>query len=1620
MAPFNLKFVSYVPPASSGNPEGSGSAPELAPKRARGRPKGSKNKPKDGCFEQPVATATSMSAQRGIIVNPTDFALASIPSPARCNDDAQLAVPVLPRNVPAVSLENTITPADTTLDTHPSSVRCDVDAQNVASAQNLDAGLGLSNTAIRPVNAALTSNLGTARCNVDAQTAPSMHLPDASAQPSRNMDVAAPAHHFHPSTARRDIDAQTISSSTQPPHTAPSRRAGAPATASNMARGRGVVDRARVQPDVDTGTLAPPSLPSASSTPELSPLGLITDVENESNLSSFLSGGIGQDEEPDSEPNGAASRSERVPFPEWFQNRVNTLLEELRHDLKPLGGQSRHYKEGQFWIRPKSVWSSLGGISLKPTDLYSPKFFLWDPLSLLGKTYTLRCPDCNHYLTRGGVVERPRRVVDVDSTFWLIGYTYECQIIATGGCNARFRSWDQRILQRLPRALAAEFPARLTWRSGLSTRAFGVVRSCFQHGMGSEEVADMFRMQHLRRYDELRLQYLRTKIGQIGISPAYEPFLPFEDRSTRGFHGFTPSGQWLRDMYDEFIESHRDTMNQHMAMRSAEICAIDHSHKIAKHIFKVDGVPIFTALLTVTNEKAEIRVCIFVATKSQSQYEEALRRHANELPIYGHQLPQLFYTDNITDKPMLEKIYDSLRVGVVPVEKYSYLPMFASPGFVRQPEQLDTQVSINNVMRSLCDEIPAGGHIVIGFDSEWNVDVAPHGRLTGQGPPAIAQIAYKDRVYVLRIGEMLSRKALPAELVNLLRSPQVIKAGRQVNGDLRRLAVAAGHPPNQFCGALDLAAFAKDRFLVTTATLSLADLFAAIFQQCLPKNDTERVSSNWSDTELTAAQLEYAARDAYASLLLYHEINKTPLPLPFSPTQTLPHGTPVLLLTDDNKKLAARGVISVLASEEKFNGENLTKTRTVITVGEIVVPGAIIAQNREKGTGRKLALQDLGSIPFDILAHRSHVRIRPIVSAADTNMADCLIPETPELDNSPPVDPQTPMDEHGVEMISVTEGLNIADSDAEESGGSPQQSREPDTASAAEGETVLGPAALPAHARLIRSRVLKDIFHVFHMIYISRTHGLRQEFCQALRDAMLIPHPADKALIEVYLKSQNVTWDNMRQYHPKWLWRHCRRTIPPAEQLYPVVHQVFTTYGALKDAKTGLPLFNTAAWKIAKNILELIKNGYVSDPPGVQLYFCLGFDQKAGGLPIYRCQRGTNDVEGAVHTHLLSNLPSHGASVRHMVACLLDFVLCHNLRVGHFNSTGHKYLGHDSIWLLNEIQELEIVLGESYDRLPAQLAWINGNLYKKTEQSAGILQIPKSVRELAKIQPFNRETDSKQKQAYLAKMQGTRKPVLPVHTIAEKQLFAELMRTSPTFHKCSTSISLAAVEIWNQKAESTTDIYYKLEEQLTAYLNGSYKDSANIRQSCAQARDQTKALRVSLQDPQRTKKIMNVTSGPLVQLQVNTGFEESAGATSSTASPSQIVQFAETRNVPLAAAKATIDISRKRAASGEPAGRPPSKQPKTRTCVRCGTTEGCNGRQYWYKCTNACRDCNKHGVLQCAGRSSKRPNVRRCVAAKDLDPDDLSQAARSALGLGFASASQSRLSFNRNSTTQSN
>lgn len=276
----------------------------------------------------------------------------------------------------------------------------------------------------------------------------------------------------------------------------------------------------------------------------------------------------------------------RQPLPAWLTEPFSAAVSESKqrddNGLPPL------YQKSTFWFPNRSPYFILRSQRhVSPHDLYNPKFFLWDPHAL----YKIPCPGCHRTLHRHQHIPRPRRCVDVNSTFWIIGYRYRCRNCfnpRTGLQSVTYRSWDPRIMALLPSELAAEFPACLSHRSGLSKTLFELMRGSFQNGVGSRQFADLLHVQHLLAYDNLQLQYLNhLATRQNGLAAwvnqthSYEPFLPFDDTSSHGRHGYTPSSVWLRDVYDSYIETHQHYFNQHMSMLSGEICAIDRSHKVS-------------------------------------------------------------------------------------------------------------------------------------------------------------------------------------------------------------------------------------------------------------------------------------------------------------------------------------------------------------------------------------------------------------------------------------------------------------------------------------------------------------------------------------------------------------------------------------------------------------------------------------------------------------------------------------------------------------------------------------------------------------------------------------------------------------------------------------------------------------------------------------------------------------------------------------------------------------------------------------------------------------------------------------------------------------------------------
>jgi hypothetical protein len=201
----------------------------------------------------------------------------------------------------------------------------------------------------------------------------------------------------------------------------------------------------------------------------------------------------------------------------------------------------------------------------------------------------------------------------------------------------------------------------------------------------------------------------------------------------------------------------------------------------------------------------------------------------------------------------------------------------------------------------------------------------------------------------------------------------------------------------------------------------------------------------------------------------------------------------------------------------------------------------------------------------------------------------------------------------------------------------------------------------PESAQVVRTRVLGDIWHVFHQFPISLHHGLHRPFARALSRAFFIPNDGDKRAVDEVLHQQNTTYEAKLRSNPAYIRKRVQYRVPPPEKLYSRIAAVIKTFGPRCDATTKQPLFNEKAWNVAKNVLEHVRNGDYSDPPDMSVYFHIGKDKK--GLNLYRCFRGTNDVEGGIHQNLIRRFASFNVSPQRAVNMMLDYICAHNMQV---------------------------------------------------------------------------------------------------------------------------------------------------------------------------------------------------------------------------------------------------------------------------------------------------------------------------------------------------------------------
>lgn len=161
-----------------------------------------------------------------------------------------------------------------------------------------------------------------------------------------------------------------------------------------------------------------------------------------------------------------------------------------------------------------------------------------------------------------------------------------------------------------------------------------------------------------------------------------------------------------------------------------------------------------------------------------------------------------------------------------------------------------TVVSRVGEVAAVCEYLR--GETLLGFDTETR----PAFRVGERHPVALLQLAAAEHVFVFQLQAIGGLDPL----LEILADPEVRKVGVEVQHDVAELVRLRAFTPRGFT---DIGELARARDVRTTGLRSLCAMFLG---GRLAKGTK---TSDWSRRELTAAQVLYAATDAWAGRALY-------------------------------------------------------------------------------------------------------------------------------------------------------------------------------------------------------------------------------------------------------------------------------------------------------------------------------------------------------------------------------------------------------------------------------------------------------------------------------------------------------------------------------------------------------------------------------------------------------------------------------------------------------------------------------------------------------------------------------------------------------------------------------
>ena len=497
---------------------------------------------------------------------------------------------------------------------------------------------------------------------------------------------------------------------------------------------------------------------------------------------------------------------------------------------------------------------------------------------------------------------------------------------------------------------------------------------------------------------------------------------------------------------------------------------------------------------------------------------------------------------------------------------------------------------------------------VVGFDMEWDVDKKKKGP---QAKTATIQLCVKDYCIIFQMSKL---KRMPDRLKKLLEDPEIMKVGLNITGDRAKLL---GDWCTLIANEVELKGLA-DLKLGHASNWSLANLCELVLGKTLAKPEHIRVSTNWSNTDLSQEQQEYAAIDAYAGLLVHQRLLETADMLTsFNNPEMLEK-----LEATDIEKMKVKELQASLQSlmMDKQGRSAELKARLLNAVRRLQGKADVIDGDAQvfawytvqEPTQHIKSIAEGACVDLFQLIRLNKGRVRKLSRTSTLEEGTLLLLPPRIADKS----------------LNVEHELDLMDADGAEGASG-------ETEACSQGATRWddGVNSMPEHI----TRVKADIFHLLQRYgkSVPTRHPLRGAFMRCMRDAFFINSKSDYDAVKAHLVRRGMK--DVDELGRRFFVKRVRRVVPkPSELAHRVesVYRVFTGKGTakhgllFKDGKTG-----TAA--VHASVMDTILGGYASDF-SADLYNETSVDQH--GLRKYSVSRSSSALEG-FHYHLRSCIP---------------------------------------------------------------------------------------------------------------------------------------------------------------------------------------------------------------------------------------------------------------------------------------------------------------------------------------------------------------------------------------------